>query len=110
MINILLHRKKPVLQLRDADQQLLIAALTGLTDDELARRLQHSLPAIKKRWLSVFERTLEKRPDLFPDWSEENGLSKRGRQKRHHLLAYVRSHPEELRPIENHAVRRGAPI
>ena len=38
MINILLHRQKPVLQLRDADQQLLIAALSGLTDDELARR------------------------------------------------------------------------
>ena len=96
--NPLFHFREPVLRLRDADQELLLAALDGLTDEELASKLRLTLPAIKKRWLSVFERTVHTRPDLFPevDRSQEDG--KRSGQKRHHILAYVRSHLEELRP------------
>jgi hypothetical protein len=99
LIDLLFLRHKPVLELRDTDQQLLVAALGGLTDEELARRLDQSLSTIKKRWVSLFERTLELRPDLFPDVNQNDGPT-RGKQKRHHLLAYVRSHPAELRPFE----------
>jgi len=103
--NLLFHPKEPpVFRLRDADQQLLLAAMSGLTDEELSSKLGLSLTGIKKRWISIFERTIDVRPDLFP---RLGGLDlnvndqKRGRQKRHHVLAYVRSHPEELRPFEN---------
>ncbi|MEO8052553.1 MAG: hypothetical protein ABI833_19260 [Acidobacteriota bacterium] len=99
MIDLLFLRRTPVLELRDADQQLLAAALGGSTDEELACRLTQNLSTIKKRWASLFERTLERRPDLFPDVSTDSGPT-RGKQKRHHLLAYVRAHPEELRPHE----------
>ena len=91
---------EPVLRLREVDQQLLLAALTGVTDDELSLRLDISVTAVKKRWLSVFERTIDLRPDLFPVVDFHKDGQKRGRQKRHHVLAYMRRHPEELRPIE----------
>jgi hypothetical protein len=95
---LFLHRE-PTLQLRGSDQRLLLAAMDGLTDEELSLRLGLSLAGVKKRWISIFERTGDAKPGLFPNWSNNHG-PKRGKQKRHHLLAYLRSHPEELRPTE----------
>lgn len=100
LANPLFHYAEPVLTLRDADQQLLVAALSGMTDEELSAKLSVSLTAVKKRWLSIFERTIDKRPDLFPEVDLQKDDQKRGRQKRHHVLAYMRRHPEELRPVE----------
>jgi hypothetical protein len=99
-INPLFHYRKPALPLRQTDQKLLLAALGGLTDEELSRKLRLSLPAVKKRWISVFERTIPVRPDLFPEVAGRSDGAKRSRQKRHHILTYMRTHPEELRPIE----------
>lgn len=102
--NPLFHPREPVFQLRDADQQLLLAAASGLTDEELSSKLGLSLTGVKKRWIAIFERTIDARPGLFPGLDgpglDSNDGQKRGRQKRHHVLAYVRSHPEELRPFE----------
>lgn len=97
IINPLFIHKEPVLGLRDADQQLLLAAINGLTDGELSLKLGLTLNAVKKRWVSIFDRTIEAQPALFPAISV-NGAQTRGRQKRHHVLAYVRAHMEELRP------------
>lgn len=99
LVNGLFHHREPVLGLRDADQELLLAALDGLTDEELAWKLGLTVAAVKKRWTSLFERTIDSRPELFPPLRRHDE-QKRGRQKRHLLLAYVRSHPEELRPTE----------
>jgi len=95
---MLFQHREPALGLSDADRRLLEAALSGLTDEELAGRLQIRLPSVKKRWRSIIER-VSARADLFPGiW---NGVDEgsRGRQKRHYVLAYVREHPEELRPF-----------
>ena len=100
MGNALFRYVEPVLRLRDADQQVLLAALSGLTDEELSSKLSISLTGVKKRWLSIFERTIDVRPDLFPTVDIQKDGQKRGRQKRHHVLAYMRRHPEELGPIE----------
>jgi hypothetical protein len=100
LVNPLFHHRDPLLWLRDADQQLLLAALEGLTDEELCAKLSLSLTAIKKRWISIFERTIHTHPDLFPGVDHQDNGQKRSRQKRHHVLAYMRAHPEELRPIE----------
>jgi len=102
----LFHRREPVLGLRDSDQQLLSAALVGLTDEGLARELNLKLTAVKRRWLTLFERIADVRPDLLPcdvrlPENGDNNPGKRGRQKRHHLLAYLREHPEELRPTKS---------
>jgi hypothetical protein len=100
LVPLFLHRE-PMLQLRASDQRLLLAALDGLTDEELSLRLGLSLAGVKKRWISIFERTADVKRDLFPNGSNNDG-PQRGKQKRHHLLAYLRSHPEELRPVEPH--------
>jgi hypothetical protein len=95
--NILFRRCIPVLRLRDSDQELLLAALGGATDLELASEIGVTLSAVKARWRSAFTRIEETMPKLVPDLDEHEG---RGMQKRHRVLDYVRNHPEELRPYD----------
>jgi hypothetical protein len=86
----------PVLRLRPAEQELLAAALDGRTDAELSDALDISVEAVKKRWISVFGRVDEFRPEILGSTDVE--AKHRGPQKRHRVLAYVRAHREELRP------------
>jgi len=87
----------PVLRLSPAEQKLLSAALSGKTDAELSVELGLSVEAAKKRWLSIFARADQYLPEILsqPDVESEG----RGPQKRHRVLAYIRRHPEELRPF-----------
>jgi hypothetical protein len=89
----------PILGLKHVDQQLLGAALEGLTDHELSHALGLNVQTVKKRWASVFDQVWEVMPSLLPDSTEGIDRRTRGPQKRHHLLAYLRHHPEELRPF-----------
>jgi len=86
----------PVLRLRPAEQKLLAAALSGKTDAELSADLGLSIEATKKRWLSVFERVEQFKPEILSQ-TEADSVG-RGPQKRHRIVAYIRTHPEELRP------------
>jgi hypothetical protein len=95
--NVLFSVREPALRLRDSDQQLLMAALRGATDQELASGLGFTLSAVKARWRSAIARVEETMPDLVRDVVNHEG---RGAQKRHRVLDYVRSHPEELRPFD----------
>lgn len=95
----LFQYQEPVLDLRETDKHLLAEALRGGMDSELAARMNLSLSSVKKRWLSLFQRVSEVRPDLLPDSEGANVNEFRGPQKRHHILAYVRSHPQEIRPF-----------
>jgi hypothetical protein len=88
----------PILRLREHDQELLRTAMTGLTDEELARTLHMKLATVKKRWAAVFNHVALAKPDLLPDHKQPHSPG-RGPQKRHRLLEYLRHHPEELRPI-----------
>lgn len=87
--------RAPELRLRPAEQQLMAAALSGKTDVELSEQLGLTVEATKKRWLSIFDRVAQYKPEILS--LEEEG-ERRGLQKRHRIVAYVRSHPEELRP------------
>jgi hypothetical protein len=89
---------EPILGLTPAQQQLLQTAEHGLTDEELARVMTLKLAAVKKRWASAFDRVARIRPGILWESGKEDDRSSRGPQKRHRLLAYVREHPEELRP------------
>jgi hypothetical protein len=88
---------EPCLWLGDTYQEMLSAALRGLTDEELCQALGAKLPTIKKQWATIFSHVAAVKPDLLPDVNDDRRI--RGRQKRHHLLAYLRLHPEELRPL-----------
>jgi hypothetical protein len=87
----------PELHLRPSEQNLLVAALAGKTDAELSDELGLSIEAIKKRWMSIFDRIDEFKPEILS--RSEADSDGRGPQKRHRVVAYIRSHPEELRPF-----------
>jgi hypothetical protein len=89
--------RAPLLRLRPAEQTLLSAAVSGKTDAELSEELGLSVEATKKRWLSIFARAGQYQPEILsqPDVDGD----RRGPQKRHRVLAYIRTHPEELRPF-----------
>jgi hypothetical protein len=89
--------RPPILRLRAAEQNLLAAALAGKTDAELSSELGLSIEAIKKRWMSIFERVDQYKPAILGRSDIES--DGRGPQKRHRVIAYIRTHPEELRPF-----------
>ncbi|HLH31037.1 MAG TPA: hypothetical protein VKY31_07525 [Terriglobia bacterium] len=88
--------QKPMLRLRPAEQQLLAAALDGKTDSELSSQLGLSLEAVKKRWVSIFDRIDQFKPQILNNAGTDG--DGRGPQKRHRVVSYIRNHPEELRP------------
>lgn len=84
---------------RPSEQRLLLTALRGGTDAELADELTVSLSAVKKAWRAIYERVSDKDPHLVPSVDfGPNGASERGKEKKQRLLAYLREHLEELRP------------
>ena len=94
----LFHYEPPTLGLRDSDKHLLSETLQGGSDIEIASRMNLSLASVKKRWQALFERVAQNNPALLQE-SENRGIEGgRGSQKRHHVLAYVRCRPQELRP------------
>jgi len=96
--------QEPVLRFRPSEQTLLTAALGGETDAGLSARLGLSIEAIKKRWMSIFERVEEFKPEILN--ASEASSDGRGPQKRHRVVAYIRTHPEELRPFSWEKNRR----
>jgi DNA-binding CsgD family transcriptional regulator len=96
--------QEPVLRLSPAEQTLLAAALSGKTDAELSADLGLSIESIKKRWMSIFDRVDEFKPEILSRADEDS--EGRGPQKRHRVVAYIRSHPEELRPFSWDRIRR----
>jgi hypothetical protein len=101
----LFQYQEPILGLRDVEKHLLVEALTRQSDDELAKRMNLSPATIKKRWQALFERVADMHPTLLPAESDEDSKPTRGPQKRHHILSYVRSHPQELRPYRWRSVK-----
>jgi hypothetical protein len=95
--NLLFQYHAPLLGFSASEQQLLTAALGGAVDRELAASLGLTLPVVKRRWRSIFETIQDRMPDMFAEIPADDER-KRGPQKRHLVLSYVRRHPEELRP------------
>jgi hypothetical protein len=82
------------------EQRLLMAALTGRTDEELSRDLDTTVPAVKGTWRSIFNRAATRMPDLFQETTRMDAhTGERGKERRRRLLTYLRDHPEELRPL-----------
>jgi hypothetical protein len=92
--------QSPRLGFRRSEQRLLLAALGNATDQELSDKLGISLSTVKKTWRSIYDRAALCSPDLVPSHcAEEDGSSERGKGKKQRLTAYLREHPEELRPV-----------
>jgi len=100
----------PRIYFRPAEQRLLLAALSGLTDEELSNELGVSHSAVKKTWCAVYDRAAAALPDEFLDKADDKPETKRGKQKKQRLLAYLRRHMEELRPVLPPRNRSGHPF
>jgi hypothetical protein len=92
----------PRLGFNRSEQRLLSCAIPGATDEQLAGTLETSLPAVKKRWVSIYRRVEDHLPELIPDpLRSDLPAIGRGKEKRRSLLSYLREHPEELRPVSS---------
>ncbi|HEX4783195.1 MAG TPA: hypothetical protein VH350_02570 [Candidatus Sulfotelmatobacter sp.] len=80
----------------NSQQKLLIAALRGGTDEDLAEELDVSLSAVKKAWQSIYAKT----EAAGVQSSNDHEWAERGKERKRTLLNYVRAHPEELRPVD----------
>lgn len=91
----------PVFGFSRSEQRILVSALSqGETEEELSKSLGISLFAVKKTWRAIYGRVAASMPELFPGTSQPHlPTESRGKQKKQRLLAYVREHPEELRPV-----------
>jgi hypothetical protein len=91
----------PRFWLSASEQRLLIHAISDRTETNtvLAEELGVSLPTVKKMWLSIYDRVAEQLPELMTGDAKRGAGSKRGKEKRRRLLAYLQNHPEELRPV-----------
>lgn len=99
----------PRLGFSRSEQRLLLAALDGKTDEELSDAMGVSLFAVKKSWRAIYTRVANGLPDLIPNaQSEEAPAPDRGKEKKRHLTAYLREHPEELRPFSRKLLQREA--
>jgi hypothetical protein len=101
--------RKPEMGFPRSEQRLLSAALQGGTDQELAEHLGISLSAVKKMWASAYQRIESRRASILEFERKENANGDRGREKKQKLLAYLRDHPEELRPYSMKLLDRVAP-
>jgi hypothetical protein len=89
------QQRSPRFGFSAAERALLSAALDGDTDDAVARALDVPLSAVKQRWVRLFERT-RRMGESFTAELHTSDSGRRGAQKRHRLLRYLRAHPEEL--------------
>lgn len=85
----------PCFYFKPHEQELLCQALLGCSDEELTEPLGITLAAVRKRWAAIYDRVSAVDPALLP----AAGDGTRGAEKRRDLLAYLRDHPEELRPV-----------
>ena len=94
-----------------SEQRLLSSALDGGTDEELGDDLGISLSAVKKTWRTIYDRVAACQPELVPTNSQsEQWTQDRGKQKKQRLLAYLREHPEELRPVSRKLLQQEAAL
>jgi hypothetical protein len=89
-----------------SEQRVLEEALRGGTDQELAEELEISISAVKKAWRSIYDRVERTKMGILPSVSNETETTDRGKGKKQRLLAYIREHPEELRPISMKLLRQ----
>jgi hypothetical protein len=98
---LFLDRTAPILEFTPSQKRLLAAALRGAENADLAHGLCRTPAAVKRTWTGIFEKCARHYPALLP--TTEGAL--RGQQKRHKVMAYIREHPEELRPFLAHTAR-----
>lgn len=98
-LSYLFHPLAPRFGFTRTAQRVLEQALLMQTDDDIAARLGVSLDAVKKTWRAIYERVDTVAPRLFETQAVAGKPQHRRAERRRHLLEYLRTHLEELRPV-----------
>jgi DNA-binding CsgD family transcriptional regulator len=96
-LSTLFHAPRPQIGFSAGEQRVLRHALLNRTDTEIASLFGMSPDGVKKAWRRIYDRVSRKLPYLTADDRTE-GTAGRSTEKRRHVLEYVRTHPEEVRP------------
>jgi DNA-binding CsgD family transcriptional regulator len=104
-ISLLFSHTRPRCGFTRKDQQVLQCAIDDLADDEIAGQLNITAHGVNMRWRAIYAR-VQQDSDIAAlvfgnGWNpaEENSCADApSTPKRRRVVAYVRSHPEELRP------------
>lgn len=102
LVSTIFSYEEPRFFFRPNEQDLLLEALVGETDEALAESLGIALVTVRKRWESIYEKVESRRPEILVDGKAVD--RSRGTEKKRRLLGYLRQHPEELRPCEPEGV------
>ena len=101
LLSLMFHYQRPRFEFTPSQRKLLAYAVQLKTDSEIADHFGVSLSAVKKSWAAIFDKVGDHLPTTASatatDRSDDRAGT-RGAQKRHRLLSYLRSHPEEFRP------------
>ncbi len=88
----------PQFKLTVAQQRLILAALAGLRDREIAEDMGIRYDTVRHSWNAIYKRIDQDYPSLLG--SEPTTRGRRGDEKRRVLVEYMRQHQEELRPYD----------
>jgi len=128
LLAAIFNYQPPCFFFKSGQQDLLFHALLGATDDEIATALHLSRNTLKKRWNEIYERVDAVAPQIFAaemrvgrpgngnghrpvngkdigTLSEAGATATRGAEKKRRMLAYLRHHFEELRPVVPYSER-----
>ncbi|CTQ61665.1 MAG: sigma-70 family RNA polymerase sigma factor [Roseibium album] len=94
----LLYCQSPKFQLVLQEQKLVHHALEGLTDVEIAEAIGVSRDRVRQIWQRIYAHLEDVDPEFFSSVASPVEGMKRGGERRRVSVAYLRSHPEELRP------------
>lgn len=96
MSQLFLYRP-PRIGFSNSERRVLEGALLNESDAQIAARLAVSPDTVKKVWRNIYVRATCQVPNLIPNADQELSGG-RGQEKRRHVLEYVRTHLQELRP------------
>lgn len=91
--------RQPKCAFTRAEQRVLQRAEQDLTDAEIAQDLGIAVTAVSMRWRSIYARVAARVPGVLGADGPSGAEAARGAEKRRRVVAYVRQHPEELRPF-----------
>lgn len=94
----LFHTPAPRIHFSNKERNILERALLNQSDEEIAAAMMVSVNGVKQTWRNIFDRVARRAPQVMPSNDLEQS-GRRGAEKRRHLLDYLRTHLEELRPF-----------
>jgi DNA-binding CsgD family transcriptional regulator len=98
-LSMLLSAPMPRLYFSATERRLLERALLNESDLQISAGLGISPDSVKKTWRSIYHRVSRQAPYIIPVL-DYGSAGSRGQEKRRHLLDYLRTHLEELRPAK----------